>query len=81
MPPPRGSHGRDLNSSVLGTVGILEERSTPGKPISPHCGPSPHASAAALEERSGAMFKKERNHRAKSTDALALAARGPEPLR
>ena len=34
-----------------------------------------------LEERSGAMFKKERNHRAKSTDALALAARGPEPLR
>ena len=37
--------------------------------------------AKRLEERSGAMFKKERNHRAKSTDALALAARGPEPLR
>ena len=35
--------------------------------------------AKRLEERSGAMFKKERNHRAKSTDALALAARGPEP--
>ena len=71
---PRTSERRDRDLRELRALCEKEEQGFPIKPLGV-------LEAKRLEERSGAMFKKERNHRAKSTDALALAARGPEPLR